>query len=96
MEIGPDVSLLPVVGADDPSPQMADEIASATGPIRSAAESFFDAPGESADAIRATYEAELAFLGAVFGFEPADDVEPLPLEGLEAWRARRRSMTVTG
>ena len=49
-----------------------------------------------ADAIRATYEAELAFLGAVFGFEPADDVEPLPLEGLEAWRARRRSMTVTG
>ena len=23
-------------------------------------------------------------------------LEPLPLEGLEAWRARRRSMTVTG
>jgi len=42
-----------------------------------------------ATAIRRTLEAELAFLGAVFGFTPADDLAPLELPGLEAWRARR-------
>ena len=36
-----------------------------------------------------TLEARLAFLGAVFGFTPADDIEPLELPGIEAWRARR-------
>ncbi len=54
LEIGPDVSLLPVAADDDPSPQMADEIAAATGAVRAAAEQFFDAPGEASDAIRAT------------------------------------------
>lgn len=44
-----------------------------------------------ADAIRRTLEARLAFLGAVFGFEPADDgIEPLTLPGIEAWRDLRR------
>jgi dipeptidyl aminopeptidase/acylaminoacyl peptidase len=42
-----------------------------------------------AAAIRAALEARLAFLGAVFGFTPADDVEPLELPGLEAWLKRR-------
>jgi dipeptidyl aminopeptidase/acylaminoacyl peptidase len=42
------------------------------------------------DAIRRTIEARLSFLGAVFGFEPADDVAPLDLPGLAAWRTRRR------
>ncbi len=40
-----------------------------------------------ADSRRATYEAELAFLGRVFGFTPADDVPPLEIPGLEAFAA---------
>ena len=40
-----------------------------------------------ADSRRATYEAELAFLGQVFGFSPADDVPPLEIPGLEAFTA---------
>ncbi len=40
-----------------------------------------------ATAIRRTLEAELAFLGQVFGFVPADDFEPLDMPGLEAWLA---------
>jgi dipeptidyl aminopeptidase/acylaminoacyl peptidase len=39
---------------------------------------------------RRTIEARLAFLGAVFGFTPADEVEALPLAGIDAWRERRR------
>ena len=47
-------------------------------------------------AIRRAQEAELSFLGQVFGFEPADAIEPLPLDGLEAWRSRReRASTAT-
>jgi len=44
-------------------------------------------------AIRAATEARLAFLGAVFGFAPAD-VSPMDLPGMAAWRERRRSATV--
>ena len=40
-------------------------------------------------AIRRTLEASLSFLAAVFGFELADEVEPLELPGLAEWRARR-------
>jgi dipeptidyl aminopeptidase/acylaminoacyl peptidase len=42
-------------------------------------------------AIRRSLEAELSFLGQVFGFEPADALDPLVLDGLDAWRARRTS-----
>jgi dipeptidyl aminopeptidase/acylaminoacyl peptidase len=35
-----------------------------------------------ADTRRAVYRAELAFLGRVFGFTPAGDVEPLVIPGL--------------
>jgi dipeptidyl aminopeptidase/acylaminoacyl peptidase len=38
-----------------------------------------------AAAIRRSLEAELSFLGQVFGFEPADTLEPLDVPGLEAW-----------
>ncbi len=38
-------------------------------------------------AIRRTLEARLSFLGQVFGFEPADALEPLEMPGLDAWRA---------
>ena len=38
-------------------------------------------------AIRRSLEAELAFLGAVFDFVPADAIEPLDMPGLDAWRA---------
>lgn len=41
-----------------------------------------------ADAIRRSLEAQLTFLGAVFGFTPADDLPPLELPGLDAWRER--------
>ncbi len=34
--------------------------------------------------IRRTQEAELYFYGKVFGFEPADEVEPVVIEGLDA------------
>ena len=52
--VGADVSLVPTAEGGDPNPQTTDEIATATGPIREAAEEFFDAPGESSDAIRMT------------------------------------------
>jgi dipeptidyl aminopeptidase/acylaminoacyl peptidase len=42
-------------------------------------------------AIRRMYEAELSFLGQVFGFEPDDTLEPVVLPGLETWAARRPS-----
>ncbi len=42
-----------------------------------------------ADAVRRSTEARLAFLGAVFGFTVADDLPPLDLPGLAAWRPRR-------
>jgi dipeptidyl aminopeptidase/acylaminoacyl peptidase len=41
-----------------------------------------------AAAIRRSLEAELSFLGQVFGFEPADPLEPVELIGLDAWRRR--------
>jgi dipeptidyl aminopeptidase/acylaminoacyl peptidase len=47
-----------------------------------------------AAAQRRTLEARLAFLGAVFGFTPADAFEPLLIEGLDAWRADRHGVAV--
>jgi dipeptidyl aminopeptidase/acylaminoacyl peptidase len=43
---------------------------------------------------RRTLEARLAFLGAVFGFTPADELEPLDVVGLEGWRSRRSGVAV--
>jgi len=40
-----------------------------------------------AETRRAAYEAELGFLGRVFGFTPADDIPPLEIPGLDAFRA---------
>jgi dipeptidyl aminopeptidase/acylaminoacyl peptidase len=40
-------------------------------------------------ALRRAQEAELSFLGQVFGFEPADAIDPIELDGLDAWQARR-------
>lgn len=42
-----------------------------------------------AAAIRRSQEAELSFLGQVFGFESADELEPVSVEGLGAWRMHR-------
>ncbi len=42
-------------------------------------------------AIRRSIEAELSFLGQVFGFTPDDDIEPVSLPGLETWAERRPS-----
>jgi dipeptidyl aminopeptidase/acylaminoacyl peptidase len=39
-------------------------------------------------ALRRTLEARISFLGQVFGFQPADDYEPLEMPGLDAWLAR--------
>ena len=44
--------------------------------------------GEAAQ--RRTLEARLAFLGAVFGFVPADDLPPLDIHGIEAWERPSR------
>jgi dipeptidyl aminopeptidase/acylaminoacyl peptidase len=44
-------------------------------------------------AIRRAEEAQLSFLGQVFGFVPADTIEPTELDGLEAWRTRRAAAT---
>jgi dipeptidyl aminopeptidase/acylaminoacyl peptidase len=48
-----------------------------------------------ATAIRRTLEARLSFLGQVFGFEPADELEPLVMPGLDAWRERRSRAAAT-
>jgi dipeptidyl aminopeptidase/acylaminoacyl peptidase len=42
----------------------------------------------SAASIHRSLEAELSFLGQVFGFEPADQLEGVEVEGLAAWRGR--------
>ena len=42
-----------------------------------------------ATAIRRSLEAELSFLGQVFGFVPADPIEPVEIPGLDHWRASR-------
>ncbi len=48
-----------------------------------------------AHALRRTLEAQLSFLGQVFGFQPADPIEPLEIQGLAAWRASHpRRVTV--
>jgi dipeptidyl aminopeptidase/acylaminoacyl peptidase len=44
-----------------------------------------------AKAIRRSLEAQLSFLGQVFGFDPADDVEPVEMPGLDDWLRRRTS-----
>jgi dipeptidyl aminopeptidase/acylaminoacyl peptidase len=41
------------------------------------------------DAIIRSFEAELSFYGQVFGFTPADDVEPIEIRFLDEWRAKR-------
>ena len=46
-------------------------------------------------AIRRTLEAHLSFLGQVFGFEPADPIEPLEVPGIDAWRLRRSQAAAT-
>ncbi|MFP5283958.1 MAG: prolyl oligopeptidase family serine peptidase [Actinomycetes bacterium] len=46
---------------------------------------LFDHEGHGfrrAESIRAAYQAELAFLGRVFGFSPADDLPPLVIDNL--------------
>ena len=47
--------------------------------------------GEAAQ--RRTLEARLSFLGAVFGFAPADDLPPLDVHGIEQWQRPSRVPT---
>ncbi len=54
VEVGPTVSLLPDSIAGDMQPQLPDEIATATGPMRLAAWHSFEQPGPSSDAARIT------------------------------------------
>ena len=54
VEVGKDASLLPDEKLGDKNPQMADEIALATGANREKAEVYFDRSGRDADAIRLT------------------------------------------
>ena len=46
-------------------------------------------------AIRRAIAARLAFLGTVFGFEPADELEPLEVPGMAEWRDRRHPTLTT-
>ena len=51
-------------------------------------------PGEdhgfrSRDAIIKSVSSELSFYGQVFGFTPADDIEPIEVKFLDEWRATR-------
>jgi dipeptidyl aminopeptidase/acylaminoacyl peptidase len=48
-----------------------------------------------AHAIRRTLEARLSFLGQVFGFEPADDLEKVGMPGLDAWLDRHPRVPAT-
>jgi dienelactone hydrolase len=41
-----------------------------------------------ASAIRRSIEAELSFLGQVFGFDPADELERVAIPGLDDWLER--------
>ncbi len=52
VEVGAGTSVLPATSAGDPTPQTAEEIAAATGPLRRIAAGIFDRPGESADTAR--------------------------------------------
>jgi dienelactone hydrolase len=47
--------------------------------------------GEAAQ--RRTLEARLSFLGAVFGFTPADDLPPLDVHGIGGWQRPARVAT---
>ena len=49
-----------------------------------------------AAAIRRSLEAELSFLGQVFGFEPADELAPLEMPGLEDWLKRHAGARASG
>ena len=42
------------------------------------------------DAIIRSIGAELSFYGQVFGFTPADDIEPVEIRFLDEWRAAAR------
>jgi dipeptidyl aminopeptidase/acylaminoacyl peptidase len=44
-----------------------------------------------ADSIIRSFEAELSFYAQVFGFEPADPIDPITVEGIDAWREQRVS-----
>jgi dipeptidyl aminopeptidase/acylaminoacyl peptidase len=47
-----------------------------------------------APAMRRSLEAELSFLGQVFGFRPADDLEPVEMPGFDAWLRRHPAAMV--
>ena len=42
-----------------------------------------------ADSIVRSFEAELSFFAQVFGFDPADEIAPIEVQGIDAWQARR-------
>jgi hypothetical protein len=52
IDVAPMASILPRPVADDPNPLSPEEIALATGSMRKAAQSQFEAPGEASDAAR--------------------------------------------
>jgi hypothetical protein len=54
LEVGPLTSLLPIPIAGDMDPQVEDEVALATGPMRQAATRNFEEPGIASDAARIT------------------------------------------
>jgi dipeptidyl aminopeptidase/acylaminoacyl peptidase len=49
-----------------------------------------------AAAMRRSLEAELSFLGQVFGFTLSDDIDPIEMPGLEAWQRRQAAPAAVG
>ncbi len=85
-----DVPVLVLQGLDDKVvvPEQAERIVAALA-ARHIPHAYIAFPGEGhgfrgATAIRRTIEARLSFLGQIFGFQPADDIEPLVVSDLEA------------
>ncbi len=48
-----------------------------------------------AENLKRSIEAELYFYSRVFGFEPADPIEPVKIENLESYKAPRRTVELT-
>jgi dipeptidyl aminopeptidase/acylaminoacyl peptidase len=45
----------------------------------------------SKDAIIKSFSSELSFYAQVFGFEPADPIEPIEIRFLDEWRSKREA-----
>jgi hypothetical protein len=92
VEVGPETTILPLATNHDPDPQSAEEITTATGPLRRLATRTFDGAGPTADAAR--------LIGLVINDLPGrKDMEPESLAALwdgVAAEGRRHGLSPEG